>query len=52
LGKNLSWGCGALAGTHVKSEIAETFTGKDTLQHGFTFGGMGYLAAAGLAGIA
>ncbi|TET68567.1 MAG: aspartate aminotransferase family protein [Dehalococcoidia bacterium] len=51
LGKNLSWGCGALAGTHVKSEIAETFTGKDTLQHGFTFGGMGYLAAAGLAGI-
>jgi len=51
LGKNLSWGCGALAGTHVKKEIAETFTGKDTLQHGYTFGGTGYLAAAGLAGI-
>ena len=51
MGKNLSWGCGPLAGTHVKSEIAEVFTGKNTLQHGYTFGGMGYLAAAGLAGI-
>jgi len=51
LGKNLAWGCGAMAGTHVKSEIAEAFTGKNTLQHGYTFGGMGYLAAAGLAGI-
>ena len=51
LGKNLSWGCGALAGTHVKSEIAEAFTGKNTLQHGYTFGGIGYLAAAGIAGI-
>jgi len=51
LGKNLAWGCGPMAGTHVKSEIAEAFTGKNTLQHGYTFGGMGYLAAAGLAGI-
>ena len=51
LGKNVAWGCGALAATHVKSEIAETFTGKDTFQHGYTFGGTGYLAAAGLAGI-
>ncbi|UCH69869.1 MAG: aspartate aminotransferase family protein, partial [Candidatus Bathyarchaeota archaeon] len=51
LGKNLSWGCGPLAGTHVRSEIAEAFTGKNTLQHGYSFGGMGYLAAAGLAGI-
>jgi adenosylmethionine-8-amino-7-oxononanoate aminotransferase len=51
LGKNLSWGCGALAGTHVRSEIAEAFTGKNTLQHGYTFGGTGYLAAAGVAGI-
>jgi len=51
IGKNLSWGCGPLAGTHVKSEIAEAFTGKNTFQHGYTFGGMGYLAAAGLAGI-
>ncbi len=51
LGKNLSWGCGALAGTHVRSEVAEVFTGKNTLQHGYTFGGTGYLAAAGVAGI-
>lgn len=51
IGKNLSWGCGPLAGTHVKSEIAEVFSGKNTLQHGYTFGGTGYLAAAGLAGI-
>jgi len=51
LGKNLSWGCGPLAGTHVKSEIAEVFTSKNTLQHGYTFGGTGYLAAAGVAGI-
>jgi adenosylmethionine-8-amino-7-oxononanoate aminotransferase len=51
LGKNLAWGYGPLAGTHVRSEIAEAFTGKDTLQHGYTFGGTGYLAAAGLAGI-
>ena len=51
VGKNLSWGCGPLAGTHVKSEIAGVFTGKNTLQHGYTFGGTGYLAAAGLAGI-
>ena len=51
LGKAISVGCGPLAATHVKSEIAEAFTGKDVLQHGYTFGGMGYLAAAGLAGI-
>jgi len=51
MGKGICWGCGALAGTHVKSKIAEAFTGKNVLQHGYTFGGMGYLAAAGLAGI-
>jgi len=51
MGKGISWGCGPLAGTHVKSEITEVFTGENTLQHGYTFGGMGYLAAAGLAGI-
>ena len=51
VGKNLSWGCGPLAGTHVKSEIAGVFTDKNTFQHGYTFGGTGYLAAAGLAGI-
>jgi adenosylmethionine-8-amino-7-oxononanoate aminotransferase len=31
--------------------VYEVFTGKDALEHGYTFGGMGYLAAAGLAGI-
>ena len=51
MGKGLSWGCGALSGTHVHKAIAEVFTGENTLKHGYTFGGMGYLAAAGLAGI-
>ncbi len=51
MGKGISWGCGPLAGAHVKSEIAEAFTGANVFQHGYTFGGMGYLAAAGLAGI-
>ena len=52
MGKGLSWGSGPLAGTHVRARIAEAFTGENTLQHGYTFGGTGYLAAAGLAGIA
>jgi len=51
MGKGIVWGCGPLSGTHVKNEICEVFTGKDALEHGYTFGGMGYLAAAGLAGI-
>jgi taurine-pyruvate aminotransferase len=51
MGKCLSWGTGPLSGTRVKSEIAEVFVGKNVMQHGYTFGGMGYLAAAGLAGI-
>jgi len=51
MGKGICAGCGPLAGTHVKSEIAEVFTGKNVIEHGYTFGGMGYLAAAGLAGI-
>ncbi|HEY83156.1 MAG TPA: aspartate aminotransferase family protein [Dehalococcoidia bacterium] len=51
MGKGISWGCGPLAGTHVKDDIAQVFTGPNVLQHGYTFGGMGYLAAAGLAGI-
>lgn len=51
MGKGIVWGCGPLSGTHVKSEIYEVFTGEHVLQHGYTFGGMGYLAAAGLAGI-
>jgi len=51
MGKGIAWGCGPLSGTHVRNEIYEVFTGKDALEHGYTFGGMGYLAAAGLAGI-
>ena len=51
MGKAISAGCGPLAATHVKGEIAEVFSGENVLQHGYTFGGMGYLAAAGLAGI-
>lgn len=51
MGKCMSWGTGPLSGTRVKSEIAKVFTGKNVLQHGYTFGGTGYLAAAGLAGI-
>ncbi len=51
MGKGIVWGCGPLAGTLVRAGITEVFTGANTLQHGFTFGGQGYLAAAGLAGI-
>jgi adenosylmethionine-8-amino-7-oxononanoate aminotransferase len=51
MGKGISWGCGGLAGTHVKDNITEVFTGKHAFNHGYTFGGLGYLAAAGLAGI-
>lgn len=51
MGKGIVWGCGPLSGTHVRNEVYEVFTGKDALEHGYTFGGMGYLAAAGLAGI-
>ena len=51
MGKGISAGYGPLAATHVKSEIAELFTGENVLQHGYTFGGMGYLAAAGLAAL-
>ena len=51
MGKGIVWGCGPLAGTLVKNEVYDVFTGKNALEHGYTFGGMGYLAAAGLAGI-
>ncbi|MEE9612615.1 MAG: aminotransferase class III-fold pyridoxal phosphate-dependent enzyme [Desulfatiglandales bacterium] len=51
MGKGIAAGCGPLAGTHVKPEIYEPFAGTKVLQHGYTYGGMGYLAAAGLAGI-
>ncbi len=51
MGKGIVWGCGPLAGTLVRGDITEVFTGANALQHGFTFGGLGYLAAAGLAGI-
>ena len=51
MGKGVCWGAGPLAGTHVRPKIAEAFTGQNVLRHGYTFGGMGYLAAAGLAGI-
>ncbi len=51
MGKGIVWGCGPLAGTLVKGNITEVFTGANVLQHGYTFGGLGYLAAASLAGI-
>jgi putrescine aminotransferase len=51
MGKGISAGCGPLAGVHVGPELYEPFIGKSALQHGYTYGGMGYLAAAGLAGI-
>jgi adenosylmethionine-8-amino-7-oxononanoate aminotransferase len=51
MGKGISAGCGPLAGVHVKPELYEPFIGTNALQHGYTYGGMGYLAAAGLAGI-
>jgi len=51
LGKAVSAGCGALAVTHVTREIGETLAEGGNLQHGFTYGGLSYLAAAGLAGM-
>ena len=51
MGKGIVWGCGPLAGTLAKGSITEVFTGADALRHGYTFGGLGYLAAASLAGI-
>lgn len=51
MGKGIVWGCGPLAGTLVKGSITEVFTGANVLQHGYTFGGLGYLAAASIAGI-
>ncbi|MCK9355964.1 MAG: aminotransferase class III-fold pyridoxal phosphate-dependent enzyme [Dehalococcoidia bacterium] len=52
IGKAISAGCGALAATHVTEEIGQVLAESGNLHHGFTYGGLGYLAAAGLAGIA
>ncbi len=52
IGKAISAGCGALAVTHVSEEIGKVLAETGNLHHGFTYGGLGYLAAAGLAGIA
>jgi L-2,4-diaminobutyrate transaminase len=51
MGKGLTCGCGPMSGVHVKREIAEIFTGVNVLKHGYSFGGISYLAAAALAGI-
>ncbi len=52
IGKSISAGCGALAVTHMREEIGKVVMSADGLHHGFTYGGLGYLAAAGLAGLA
>ncbi len=52
IGKAISAGCGALAVTHVSENIGRVLIECSNLHHGFTYGGLGYLAAAGLAGIA
>ncbi|MBN1151776.1 MAG: aspartate aminotransferase family protein [Dehalococcoidia bacterium] len=51
IGKSISAGCGALAVTHVSEPIGRTLTEGANVHHGFTYAGLGYLAAAGLAGI-
>ncbi len=52
IGKSISAGCGALAVTHVSEQVGRVLAESGNLHHGFTYGGLGYLAAAGLAGIA
>jgi len=52
IGKAISAGCGALAVTHVRESVGKVLAECSNVHHGFTYGGLGYLAAAGLAGIA
>ena len=52
VGKSISAGCGALAATHVSERIGRVLAECSNVHHGFTYGGLGYLAAAGLAGLA
>jgi adenosylmethionine-8-amino-7-oxononanoate aminotransferase len=51
IGKSISAGCGALAVTHTTRDIGEVLVSTASLHHGFTYAGMSYLAAAGLAGL-
>ena len=51
IGKALSAGCGALAATRVSERVGRVLVESSNVHHGFTYGGLGYLAAAGLAGI-
>jgi len=52
IGKAISAGCGPLAVTHVSEPIGRVLAECSNVHHGFTYGGLGYLAAAGLAGLA
>lgn len=52
IGKAISAGCGALAVTHISEAVGRVLVENSNVHHGFTYGGLGYLAAAGLAGIA
>ena len=51
IGKSISAGCGALAVTHMRDEIGQVIVETENMHHGFTYGGLAYLAAAGLAGL-
>ncbi|MFW6057138.1 MAG: aspartate aminotransferase family protein [Chloroflexota bacterium] len=51
IGKSISAGIGALALTHIREEIGRALVECSNVHHGFTFGGLSYLAAAGLAGL-
>ncbi len=51
IGKAISAGCGALAVTHISEAVGRVLVENSNVHHGFTYGGLGYLAAAGLAGI-
>ncbi len=52
VGKSITAGCGGLSITHVTEPIGEVLLESRNLHHPITFAGLGYLAAAGLAGIA
>jgi adenosylmethionine-8-amino-7-oxononanoate aminotransferase len=51
IGKSISAGVGPLALTHIREGIGRALVECSNVHHGFTYGGLSYLAAAGLAGL-
>ncbi|HHE41250.1 MAG TPA: aspartate aminotransferase family protein, partial [Dehalococcoidia bacterium] len=51
IGKSISAGVGALALTHIREHVGRALAESSNVHHGFTYGGLSYLAAGGLAGL-